>query len=288
MIDLSKLPAPEVIELLNYEQIYSERKQALIAKWPQNEQQEIAELLEIESEPLVKLLQENAYRELILRQRINDAAHSVMAAFAKGSDLDNLVLLLGVERHEGESDEELLARALLAPQAFSTAGPTNAYKYHALSAHPEVLDVAVDRPVAGTVRLSVLGRRQSGLPSGAVLDAVWRAVNAEDVRPLSDTVEVAPAEIIGYRIKAKLTIGTGAASEPIESAAIASVQEYANEQHKLAGEIRFSGLYAALHQAGVRSVELIEPMAEIMSSPLVAPYCINIDTIELEVQHDDY
>lgn len=288
MIDLSKLPPPEVIELLNYEQIYTERKQALIAKWPEDKRQEIAELLEIESEPLVKLLQENAYRELILRQRVNDAARSVFSAYSSGSNLDNLLILLGVVRLDGENDEDFLARALLAPQAFSTAGPTNAYKYHALSAHPEVLDVAVDRPVAGTVRISVLGREQSGVPSQAALNAVDQALNAEDIRPLNDTVEVAPAEIIGYRIKAQLTISTGAASEPIEAAAIASAQRYANEQHRLAGEIRFSALYGALHLAGVRSVQLIEPTTEIMSNPLVAPYCVNIENIELEVVHDDY
>lgn len=284
MIDLSKLPAPNVIEALSYEQIYAERKHDLIAKWPLEEQREIAELLEIESEPLTKLLQENAYRELILRQRINDAARSVFAAYAKGSDLDNLLILLGVERQEGESDKELLARALLAPQAFSTAGPTNAYKYHALSAHPEVLDVAVDRPVAGTVRISVLGREQSGTPSNQALTAVESALNEDDVRPLSDTVLVEPAEIQAYRIHARLRISTGAASEPIQQVAQQAANDYAQAQHRLGGEIRFSGLYAALHQAGVRTVELLEPKAELESSPRIAPYCLSV---KVEVAHDD-
>lgn len=284
MIDLSKLPPPSVIEPLSYERIYAERKQALIAKWSLDEQKEIAELLEIESEPLTKLLQENAYRELILRQRVNDAAHSVFAAYARGSDLDHLLILLGVERHEGESDEALLARALLAPQAFSTAGPTNAYKYHSLSAHPDVLDVAVDRPVAGTVRVSVLGRDQMGIPSADTLKAVEVVLNAEDIRPLSDTVVVTAAEVVQYRIQARLIVGTGAAAEPIQQAAIEAVQAYVTEQHCLGGEVRFSGLYAALHQAGVRTVDLIEPKDELLSSPRVAPYCL---TIELRLAHDD-
>ncbi len=43
--------------------------------------------LELESEPATKLLQENAYRELLLRQRINEAAQAVMVAYAMGGDL---------------------------------------------------------------------------------------------------------------------------------------------------------------------------------------------------------
>ncbi len=35
-------------------------------------------------EPIVKLLQENAYREVILRQRVNDAAKAVMLAYSTG------------------------------------------------------------------------------------------------------------------------------------------------------------------------------------------------------------
>ncbi|MBA1636880.1 baseplate assembly protein, partial [Escherichia coli] len=37
---------------------------------------------------LVKLLEENAYRELIWRQRVNEAARAVMLACAAGNDLD--------------------------------------------------------------------------------------------------------------------------------------------------------------------------------------------------------
>lgn len=284
MINFSKLPAPSVIEPLSYEQIYEERKRALIEKWPVNERDEVTEILSIESEPLTKLLQENAYRELILRQRINDAARGVLAAYAKGADLDNLFVSLGVTRKEGESDEEFLSRALLAPAGFSTAGPAEAYRYHALTAHEDVLDVAVDRPRPGDVRVSVLSKTSPGIPAANVLDAVMSALSADDVRPLSDTVFVEPAGIATYAVRAKLHIGTDAASEPVLIAAREAVKEYTDEQHKLGGEIRFSGLYAALHQAGVRSVTLLSPRAELESAPLFAPFC---ESVSIEVVHDD-
>src|SRR5690554_5690605 len=97
-IDLSQLPAPEVLEELNYEQILAARKAALVALYPSEERETIERLLDIESEPLAKLLQENAYRELLLRARINDAARAVMLAHAQGTDLDQIGANYGVER----------------------------------------------------------------------------------------------------------------------------------------------------------------------------------------------
>ncbi|MCF7694669.1 baseplate assembly protein, partial [Mycetohabitans sp. B2] len=61
-IDLSQLPAPDVIEPLDYETLFAQRKAQLIALYPLEEQADIAATLALESEPMVKLLQESAYR----------------------------------------------------------------------------------------------------------------------------------------------------------------------------------------------------------------------------------
>jgi hypothetical protein len=74
VIDLSQLPAPDVVETLDFETILAERKATLISLYPEDEQEAVARTLTLESEPLVKYLEENAYREVILRQRINEAA----------------------------------------------------------------------------------------------------------------------------------------------------------------------------------------------------------------------
>ena len=97
-IDLSQLPAPDVVEQLDYESLLEERKTTLISLYPADQQEAISRTLTLESEPLVKLLQENAYRELILRQRVNEAARAVMVAYATGSDLDQLAANFNVER----------------------------------------------------------------------------------------------------------------------------------------------------------------------------------------------
>ena len=97
-IDLSQLPAPDVVEELDYENLFEERKSTLISLYPADQQEAISRTLTLESEPLVKLLQENAYRELILRQRINESARAVMVAYATGNDLDQLAANFNVER----------------------------------------------------------------------------------------------------------------------------------------------------------------------------------------------
>ncbi|RYA83742.1 baseplate assembly protein, partial [Enterobacter cloacae complex sp. 743-2DZ2F-22B] len=88
IVDLNQLAAPDVVEVLDYESILSERKATLVSLYPEEQQEAVARTLMLESEPIVKLLQENAYREVIWRQRVNEAARAVMLAYAEDADLD--------------------------------------------------------------------------------------------------------------------------------------------------------------------------------------------------------
>lgn len=87
-----------MVEGLDYETLLAERKATLISLYPTGQQEAVARTLTFESEPIVKLLQENAYRELILRQGINEAAKAVMVAYALDGDLDQLGANNGVPR----------------------------------------------------------------------------------------------------------------------------------------------------------------------------------------------
>lgn len=87
-IDLSQLPAPDVVETLDFETILAERKATLVSLYPEEQQDAVARTLALESEPLVKYLEENAYREVIWRQRVNDAAKGCTLAYASNNDLD--------------------------------------------------------------------------------------------------------------------------------------------------------------------------------------------------------
>lgn len=54
--DLSLLPASDVVELLDYEVLFAERKAALIAAMLVEQRETIARTLDLEFEPLTKLL----------------------------------------------------------------------------------------------------------------------------------------------------------------------------------------------------------------------------------------
>lgn len=230
VIDLSQLPAPDVVETRDFETILAERKATLISLYPEDEQEAVARTLTLESEPLVKYLEENAYREVILRQRINEAAKAGMVAYAIKNDLDQLAANNNVERlvitHGDdtqippvdavlESDSDLRQRIPAAFEGMSVAGPTGAYEFHALSADGRVADASANSPAPAEVTIAVLSRKGDGTASDDLLMAVSTALNDESVRPVADRLTVVSAEIVNYAIDAVLYVYPGPATEPI-------------------------------------------------------------------------
>ncbi|EKN3965971.1 baseplate J/gp47 family protein [Yersinia enterocolitica] len=287
-IDLSQLPAPLAVEALDYETLLAERKAELIALYPADEQEAIMRTLSLESEPLVKLLQENAYRELVLRQRVNEAAQAVMVAYASGSDLDQLGANNNVQRliitpadpdaippiaAVMESDTDFRLRIPQAFEALSVAGPTGAYEAHARSADGRVADTSALSPSPACVTVTVLARAGNGEASPELLDIVRAALNDDDVRPVADRVTVQSAAIVDYQIDAVLYIYPGPEAEPVRAAAQARLEIYINTQRRLGRDIRTSAIYAALHVEGVQRVELNAPLADVVLDSTKAAYC---------------
>ncbi|KVC61560.1 baseplate J/gp47 family protein [Burkholderia stagnalis] len=292
-IDLSQLPSPDVVETLAYEALLAERKARLVALYPADEQAEIAATLALESEPMVRLLQENAYRELVLRQRVNDAARAVMLAYATGRDLDNLAALFGIERltitpadpeHDieavMESDTDLRTRTQLAPQRFSVAGPEGAYVSHARNADGGVLDASAVSPAPCEVLVTVLARGGDGTADPALLKAVTAALQADDVRPLTDKVTVRGAEVLRYAIRARLVFFAGPDRAVALAQANKAMRKYADDMHRLGMEVTLDGIYAAARAAGVQKVILESPLAGIPATRQQAPYCTGIELID--------
>jgi phage-related baseplate assembly protein len=289
LIDLSSLPVPDALEVLDYETILAARKARMISLWPANEQAEIAATLELESEPLTRLLQENSYSELVLRQRINDAVRAVMLAFAKGGDLDQRAALFNLKRlvitpadaenniaEVDEGDEALRERIQLAPQGFSVAGPAAAYVSKARAADARVLDAKSSRPIPGDVLVTVLSREGDGTAGRDLLDAVEAALSAEDQRPLNDTVSAGSAEIIRYRIHAKGYTRSAVGADVLIAQAQANTQAYADKVHRLGVGVAESAIKGVCQAAGLSKTELIEPAGDIAIADTQASYCVEV------------
>ncbi|SMX27293.1 Baseplate J-like protein [Pelagimonas phthalicica] len=282
-INLEKLPAPEVIERKDFEGILAELKAWLIGREPGLEP-----ILSLESEPITKILEAWAYREMLLRVEFDDAARGNMLAFATGAQLDHLAAFYGVTRQIvqqadnsvippvpelTENDARLRLRVQLALEGFTTAGPRGSYVFWGLSASALVKDIGVESPAPGQVLVTVLGSEGDGLPTSDVLDAVTAQLNDEDVRPLTDQVTVQAATIIPYEVSALLTLYEGPDAEVVRQAALAAVTAYVSEHHRLGHDITISGLHAALHQPGVQKVTLTSPIADIVVATSEAAFC---------------
>ncbi|MEW5698692.1 baseplate assembly protein [Pseudomonas synxantha] len=290
-IDLSQLPPPQIVEQIDFEQILAERKAYMISLWPAEEQAQIAARLEIESEPLTKLLQENTYRETVWRQRVNEASLANLLATARGTDLEQLAGNFNVKRlviQQGkanavppiptlmESDDSLRERAQMAWEGLSTAGPRNSYIFHARAADGRVADATAESPSPAVAVVTV----QSLLGDGAAPPELLAVVNAylsdDDRRPVADRLTVQGAQILNYQVKAKLyLLSSGPESEPILAAAEQRLLAYVHQRRRLGMEVSESALHAALHVEGVRKVEL-EGWADIVATKAQAPYCTGI------------
>ena len=281
-IDLSRLPAPTIVEQLTFDQILAAMVADVQARLPSFN-------ATIDSDPAVKVLQTAAYREFVLRQAFNDAARQLMVAYAVGAPLDHLAALVGVARLEvapenpvtgapavHEDDDALRQRVVLAPESFSVAGPELAYVFHAKSASGDVLDASAISPAPGKVLVSVLSAIGDGTASAPLIAAVRDVVAAPAVRPLGDAVSVASAVVVPFAIRGTLNTFTGPDIRLILATARAGLDSYLARSRKLGRDITTSGIIASLMVEGVQRVVLDGPIADIICDATQAAWCTDI------------
>lgn len=282
--DLSTLPAPSLLEELDYGHVLEE----MLARY---QVQNPAFDALLESDPIYKVFEVAAYFRVKDRQRVNEAAKAVMLALATGSDLDQIAARYDVQRQlitpsdnqtipptqaVYESDDDLRRRVLLAFEGLSVAGPEQAYKFHALSADPSIADASAIMPSRGQVLVTLLSRTGDGSASDEQIQAVEHALNAEEVRPLTDEVIVQSAAVVKYPIIATLYMEDDPGQSPIMNAARQALQTYVSSQSRLGRNIRRSAIIAAMSVAGVQYVELTAPDKDIVLSKEQASFCTQI------------
>ncbi len=283
LVDLSLLPAPNVIEPLSYETILARNIASL--------QKILPDWQPLESDMYMPYLEESSYRELMLRQRVNGGAKAVMLAYALGADLDQIGANYGVVRHTlqaadnaaipplaaiMESDSALRERIRLAMYARTTAGATNQYKYYALSAHADVLDVSVTSPYPGGVLITILSHVGTGLADQAVLDAVQATCNADDTRPLTDSVRTESANIIDYTVSADITMYPGFDPITIQQEVSSQISAYCERHHAIGHDITLAGIIAAAGVEGVQNVSITTPPTDLIVDDISASHLTNL------------
>jgi phage-related baseplate assembly protein len=98
-----------------------------------------------------------------------------------------------------EDDDSYAERIRQSNESYSTAGPEDAYKFHAISTDQSIVDVQAVSPAPGEVTVVPLLVNGS-LPSDSLCAAVLANLNDKYKRPLTDMVTVAKPEIVNYTI----------------------------------------------------------------------------------------
>lgn len=283
-VDLSQLPPPPVLEPLDFETIVQEMVDDLQVRAP-----EFTAL--VESDPVMKLIQVFAYRELGIRNRVNAAAKAVTLALAVGADLDHIAARYGVARlvvipanpdaippaaAVMESDVDFRQRIPLSLEGYTSAGSEGSYVFHALTASGQVKDVSAVSPDPGEVTVYILSRTDNGSADISLIDKVTAALNHQHVRPMTDHLTVLSASIMDYEVEAVLHVLPGPDAQVVLAAAQAALADFVRTQHRMGCDINLSGIYAALHQPGVHRVELVEPTANLELTSGEAGFCTDI------------
>jgi phage-related baseplate assembly protein len=278
-IDLSQLPLPDVLEPLSYEDIYAQMKAALVNGVPDNDPPivGIADFDDSdESDPAVKLLQVAAYFRMLDRQRVNDAAKALVLAYARGADLTHLGALMGVARLDGEDDDAYLERVQLAPDSFSVAGPSGSYEYFARSAAANVRDARAISPSEGQVLVSIMTKDGNGQADADLVAAVQSALDDASKRPLTDQVTVQSAAIVEYAIEATVYTYAGPDADLVLATAAASAAAKASSLRRIGFDVARTALTGAIHVAGVHSIVLTAPVADLILDDTQASFCTGV------------
>lgn len=209
----------------------------------------------------------------------------------------------GAEREDVES---MVNRIRLAPSSFSVAGPRDAYVYWALTANPAIIDVAVSTPSPddikqlvndvltnhsasqqliddmnaaldgatwpGTVDIRTL--LEGGvIPGTEVLDQVDAVLSADDIRPITDDVQVSAPVAAAYNIDVDYWIRSedAASSLAIQSAVSAAVDDYiAWQKGRIGRDIVPDELVRRMMVAGAKRVSVISPTYTVLDDTQVA------------------
>jgi phage-related baseplate assembly protein len=268
VIDLRRLPAPEVVETLSYEAIKRQLLEDFRARYG-----EAVDLFE--SDPAVKVLEVCAYRELLLRARVNEAARATMPAFARGANLDHVAARRGLTRAAGETDESLLGRFLDEDDLLSAAGSKVSYIAQAkavrLSGGGYIVDANCAEVGPARVKLWVLFDPKTEESVRAADLAILRDKMAY-VRALTDELTVEEASLKRFRLQARLKVPYGADWRMVQGQAEASLRELFRNRFRVGASLEPSVLYAALHaQNDVTSAELLEPSGGVLCEAFEAP-----------------
>jgi phage-related baseplate assembly protein len=167
-----------------------------------------------------------------------------------------------------EEDDSFAERIRQSNGQYSTAGPSDSYRYHTMSVSSSIVDVTVFSPAEG--KITIVPLLENGeLPSQTLIDAIKEKLNERTIRPLTDLVIVELPEIVSYDIAFTYYIPRSKQSIQmvIQGQINQAVQDYINwQKSKLGRGIDASELVSRIKDAGGVRVTASSPSQYIVLS----------------------
>lgn len=245
----------------------------------------------------------------------NTKALSMFAPFAKGEALDLVVSNLGLKRQVIqqadplanppkqeiiESDDRLLLRYYLQPYALKP-GSAKGYEFHALtlgekpqievdstaqgkvvvtyifsdnSDPGKVSDIKAIRTSPGTVELVVLGRNT--IADQSLMDTVEAYIERKDIKEETDLITYTPGTHEDYQIEVNIPSSGLSNPEFIQTQVTSKLQEFADKNRKLAGEVRPEHIGGQLSLLNLTGYQVLQPVNPVATDYTKAPNCTAI------------
>lgn len=171
-----------------------------------------------------------------------------------------------------ESDQSIAERTYLAPSSFSTAGPDDAYIYHAKSYSQEIGDVLPTSPTPGVVDIRFI-LKDGSIPNETMIAGMAEHLQQRSKRPLTDLVQVAAPDVVSYSVDFTYFINTSNmnSATQIQAQVQQAVSDYQLWQSTGIGrDVNPDELMAYLKKAGIKRAEIRQPVFRVLADTEVA------------------
>lgn len=170
-----------------------------------------------------------------------------------------------------EADESYRERIREIPESFTTAGSSGAYIFWTKTASTNIIDVKVHSPSATNVDVYIW--TDTGTVSQELKEKVKTVLNEENVRPLTDNVNIKEPNKINYSIDFDYYIDKDNETlvNIIKSNVDKTIQEFISwQKEKIGKDINPDELIKRLKIAGVKRVVLRSPVFQKLNFNQVA------------------
>lgn len=243
---------------LNYEKILSEIKASLI-KNILNYYPDFYNLHE--SDPLQKTIEIAAYRELLIRQKIKDTINASLLNHSSGLHLKNLAKLI-LEKNEMENTDRRIKKNIYTiwhNTPYYTTGTKSAYEYFAKQAAAmEIREVEVLKNDDSEITIYILlnDQKLADNKKNEIIKKIETIIEDENIRRITDKINIKLAKIIFYTIKAKIIYKENYYLETVKETITCEVKKITNKLFGLAKTVSTNPLFKAFYTTGVKAVDL--------------------------------